>query len=85
MHNKKYRLDKIEEMNKHNPIYENMDGATCYLAYLNVGDRGWFLFEDSWGLPHRIHTSTVRDVVYTDGQVLVTTMNTKFTFTVIGE
>ena len=85
MYNKKYHLEKIEEMNRHNPIYDDMEDAVCYLAYFNVGERGWFLAEDYWGSAHRIHTSTVRDVEYTDNQVLVTTHNTKFTFTEISE
>lgn len=41
-YDKKYILDKIEELGKHNPIYEGMEGKICYLAYLNVGERGWF-------------------------------------------
>lgn len=85
MYNKKYRLEKIEEFNKHNPIYDNAEGTTCYLAYLNVGERGWFLYEgnDRFCTPHRIHTSTIQDVEYTDTQIIVTTRNTKFTFTLI--
>lgn len=84
MYNKKYRLDKIEELNRHNPIYEDIEGSICYPAYLNVGERGYFLYENDWfGKAHRIHTSTIKDVVYTDNQILVETMNTKFTFTVI--
>ena len=89
MYNKKYRLNNIEEFNKHNPIYDNMHGNICYLAYLNVGERGWFLHEDKndwFGMPHRIHTSVIKDVEYTRGnQVIVTTQNTKFTFTVVNE
>lgn len=88
MYNRKYRLEKIEEFNKHNPIYEGVEGALCYLAYLNVGERGWFLYiEDMiWHeLAHRIHTSIVKKVDYNDNQVIVTTENTKFTFTLINE
>ena len=40
MYNKKYYLDKVEEFNEHNPIYEDIEGNVCYLAYLNVGERG---------------------------------------------
>ena len=86
MYNKKYRLEKIEEMNRHNPIYEDAEGRVCYLAYLNIGERGWFLREDDdwlFGEVHRIHTSVVKDVVYTDNQVFVETRNTKFIFTLI--
>ena len=86
MYNKKYCLEKIEEFNRHNPIYDGIEGRICYLAYLNSGERGWFLYEDNdwFGMAHRIHTSTIKDVEYTRGnQVIVTTQNTKFTFTVI--
>ena len=84
MYNKKYRLDKIEEFGRHNYIYDDMKGSTCYLEYLNVGERGYFIYENEWfGKANRIHTSTIKDVVYTDNQVLVETQNTRFTFTVI--
>lgn len=86
MFSNKYRLDKIEEFNKHNPMYDNMEGVVCYLAYFNVGERGWFLYESNdWVSPvHRVHTSVVKEVVNTRGlQVIVTTENTKFTFSVI--
>ena len=86
MYNKKYRLEKIEEFRRHNSIYDGMEGRVCYLAYLNVGKRGWFLYEeDEFGFwAHRIHTSTIKNVDYTRGnQIIVTTKNTKFTFTLI--
>ena len=85
MYNKKYRLEKIEEFGKHNIMYDGMIGKTCYLAYLNVGERGWFLYEDNdWIRCHRIHTSVIKDVEYNHGnQIIVTTQNTKFTFVVI--
>ncbi len=86
MYNKKYYLEKIEEFNGHNPIYDDIEGVVCYPAYLNIGERGWFLYiEDGWfkEYAHRIHTSVIKDVVYTDNQVLVETQNTKFTFTLI--
>ena len=84
MYNKKYRVEKIEEFNKHNPIYEGVEGSTCYLAYLNVGERGWFLYESNWWeATHRIHTSVIQSVVYADDKIFVTTQNTKFTFVLI--
>lgn len=89
MYNKKYILEKIEEFNGHNHIYDDMEGRICHPAYFNVGERGWFLWiEDGWfdGFAHRIHTSTVKNVEYTRGnQIIVTTQNTKFTFTVIND
>ena len=86
MYNIKYRLEQIEEFNGHNPIYDYASGRVCYLAYLNIGERGWLLYEeDDYGFfVHRIHTSVIKDVVYTRGnQIIVTTQNTKFTFTAI--
>ena len=82
MYNKKYTLEKIEEFNGHNPVYEDMEGCTCYLAYLNPGERGWFLYETFFGqMTHRVHTSVIKDVQYTRGnQVIVTTNNTRLTF-----
>lgn len=87
MYNKKYILEKIEEFNGHNSIYDGVEGRVAYPAYFNVGERGWFLWiEDGWfnEFAHRIHTSIVKDVKYTRGnQIIVTTQNTKFTFTLI--
>ena len=82
MYNKKYYLDKVEEFNEHNPIYEDIKGNVCYLAYLNVGERGWFLYEDNdwFDIVHRIHTSIIKDIEYVDNQVIVETQNTKLIF-----
>ncbi len=83
MYNKKYYLEKIEEFGKHNFIYDNVEGSVCYLAYLNPGERGWFLYieDDGWyEHAHRIHTSTIKTVEYVDHGVIVKTQNTKFTF-----
>ena len=89
MYNKKYRIEKIEEFNKHNDIYDAIEGAICYPAYFNVGERGWFLYIEDGGwyeYAHRIHTSVIEDVEYTRGnQIIVTTQNTKFTFTLVKE
>lgn len=88
MYSKKYKLEKIEEFHRHNPIYDNMEGALCYLAYFKKGERGLFLYQVldlDWfdAFPHRVHTSIVKDVEYTDDTVIVTTMNTRFTFKLI--
>ena len=83
MYNKKYRLDEIEELGKQNPIYEDMKGKICYLAYLSIGERGYFLYEDNddwFDVPHRIQTSIIKDVEYVDSQVVVVTQNTKYMF-----
>lgn len=84
MHSKKYKLVKIEELRRHNPLYDGIEGRACYLAYLKVGERGWILYQkNDYDWPHRIHTSIVKDVNYTRGnQVIVTTQNTRFTFEV---
>lgn len=86
MYNKKYILTKIEEFNRHNPLYDDIEGSTCYLAYLNAGERGWFLYEtrDFLNYPHRVHTSIIKNVEYTDHQVIVETQNTRFTFDLMG-
>ena len=86
MYNKIYRLDAVEEFNEHNPMYATMMGCVCYPAYFNVGERGWFLcVVDDWSeTAHRVHTSTVKDVQYTRGnQIIVTTQNTRLTFSLI--
>ena len=86
MYSKKYELVSFEEFNRHNALYDDILNSTCYLVYFNVGERGWFLYEEKYGFstPHRIHTSVVKDVEYTRGnQVIVTTQNTKFTFELI--
>lgn len=87
MYNKKYRVEKIEQFGRFNFVYEDMEGCVAYIAYLNVGDRGWFLYEDAgWSnSPHRIHTSIVKEIEYTDNLVIVTTENTRLTFRLIEE
>lgn len=86
MYNKKYVLEKIIEFNEHNPIYDGMQGCVCYLAYLKVGQRGWFLCEqENWfDSPHRICTSVIQKVKYAyRNRIIVTTQNTKFTFVAV--
>lgn len=87
MHNKKYIFEKIEEFNGHNRVYEDMPHrCVCYLAYLNEGERGWFMYETGlrYDVPHRIHTSIIKNVEYRDGLVIVTTQNTRLTFKEVG-
>lgn len=85
MYNKKYRIEKIEEFGRHNIIYDDIEGNICYLAYLNVGERGWFLHEisDWFDSAHRIHTSIIKSVEYFDDKIVVETQNTRFTFRLI--
>ena len=48
MYNKKYRLTNIIT-ETYNPIHEDLTDKICYLAYFNVGERGWFLYQpNSW-------------------------------------
>ena len=86
MYNKKYFL-QIEELGIHNRIYDDVDeNCICYLAYLNVGERGWFLYQNPYSyLAHRIHTSVIESVEYLDNgnTIVVTTQNTKFTFRIV--
>ena len=86
MYNKKYRLVEVESFNMHNPVHDNIRGKICYLAYLNEGERGWFLCEtdDMFDPVHRIHTSKVKDVQYMRGnQIIVLTQNTKYVFELV--
>lgn len=86
MYNKKYRLVEVESFSTYNPVHDNIRDKICYLAYLKEGERGWFLCEtDNMFDPiHRIHTSTVKDVLYTrDNQIIVRTRNTKYVFKLI--
>lgn len=86
MYNKKYRFERIEQLNRPNYIYLDMEGRVCYPAYLNPGERGWILYEKEDELdriPHRLHTSLIQNVEYTDNSIVITTMNTRFTLKVI--
>ena len=87
MYSKKYCCTKIEELhNKNNPLHDAVIGSECYLAYLNVGERGWFLYNaPDWygGYAHRVHTSEIKDVEYTDNQIILTTGNTRYVFDLI--
>lgn len=92
MYNKKYRFEKIEEFNRHNPIYEGMEGRICYPAYLKVGERGWILYEreDEPGCwPHRMHTSVIQNVEYAKdfkvSKIIVTTENTRYILGLVEE
>lgn len=87
MYSKKYKLEKLEEFNGHNPIYDGAEGSICYLAYLDEGKRGWFLCDSGLWFepPHRIHTSVVKSVEYFDDGVILETQNTRFTFRLISE
>jgi hypothetical protein len=85
VYNKKYHLIDIES-SKNNPLHTELKGKTCYLAYLNVGERGWFLCdtEEYFDPVHRIHTSVIKDVKYShDNRITVITENTKYVFEVI--
>ena len=85
MYNKKYILEYVEEFNGHNPTYDKILGTICYPVYFNVNERGWFLYETGirFDPPHRVHTSVVKDILEYPNQIIVTTQNTRFTFTLV--
>ena len=87
MYNKKYRIEKIEEINRNSLVYDGVEGSIAYPAYFNIGERGWFLYiENGWReFAHRIHTSTIENVEYTDDVIIVTTKNTKLTFRLVSD
>jgi hypothetical protein len=88
MYNKKYRLEKVEEFGRHNPVYATMLDCVCYPAYFNVGESGLFLYATGnlFEMPHRVHTSMVEEVQYTrDNKLVVTTQNTRLTFSLFLE
>lgn len=91
MYNKKFYFEKIEQFSgRHpwggsNPAYDGMEGRICYPAYLNVGERGWILYEredEPSCYPHRLHTSIIQDVKYSAYRIIVTTENTRLTLKV---
>ena len=88
MYSKKYIIEKIEEFNHHNPIYDGVEGRVAYPAYFNVGERGWFLWIEDWlvkEFAHRIHTSEIQNVEYLDNMIIVETENTRFVFRLVKE
>lgn len=83
MYDKKYIVEKIEEFGEHNDLYNDIEGRVCYPAYFKVGERGWFLYEISVFMAHRIHTSVVKNIEYINDLIIVATQNTKFTFRLV--
>lgn len=86
MYNKKFYLH-IEELGTHNKIYDEVDdNCICYPAYLNVGERGWFLYQNPYSFTaHKVHTSVIESVEYLDNVniIVVTTQNTRLTFRIV--
>ena len=85
MYSRRYVIESIEEFGNHNRIYDGVEGCICYPAYFKVGERGWFLYvEDLFfkEYAHRIHTSIIQSVEYTNDGIIVVTENTKFVFRV---
>lgn len=84
VYNRKYKLIRIETM-KHNDIHDFIKNKVCYLAYLNPGERGWFLCdtEDFYNPVHRVHTSIIKSVDFDGPHVVVKTENTEYTFELI--
>ena len=85
MYSKKYKIEKIEQFGRENPVYEGMEGAVCHPAYLRVGERGWILveYETEWFTfiehPHRLHTSIIKNVDYVIGDKLSIVIDTEHT------
>ena len=85
MYSKNYKFEKIEQFNRPNYIYLEMEGRVCYPAYLKVGERGWILYEieDEYpNYPHRLNTSPVQNVEYVIGdelRIVIVTENTRLT------
>lgn len=89
MYSKKYKAIEINSKD-YNVVHQEVLGKVCYLAYFKTGEKGWFLYEPSemfFPTPvHRIHTSFVNDVDYSQpNKVIVTTNNTTYTFEEITE
>lgn len=84
MYSKKYKIEKIEQFGRENPVYEGMEGAVCHPAYLRVGERGWLLYEvkleDEWITRfHRLQLSIIKNVDYVIGDKLSIVIDTEHT------
>lgn len=80
VYSKKYVIETIKECREHNPAYENLVGGYCFPAYLKIGCRGWLLCvaNNSWDLtPHRLHTSIIKDIKYTEDALIIKSENTE--------
>lgn len=87
MFNKKYKLVKAGRKTGEQPypadLDNSMQGCTCYLAYFNPGETGWFLCwvdSEPYGVPHRIQTSKIQEVKEEADTVTVRTENTIYVF-----
>ena len=74
----------------HNPVHDFIQGATCTILDIEVGQRGWFMAWQDFDGWHRIHTSTVESVMTDEVsgeamEIVVTTHNTVYTFKKIEE
>ena len=72
-----------------NPLHNEIDGLVATIIDLNVGERGLFVVnvDNGWQQDWvKISTSTVLDVTVNDnGNVILTTRNTIYTFNKIIE
>ena len=86
MFDKKYRVVSVESK-KFNPMHERVrESFCCYPAYFKIGERGWFLFIEGCGydyFSHKVHTTRVKDVIYTENRITVMTENTEYIFEVM--
>lgn len=87
MFNIKYQLKGVTPKNEHKELHDILEGAICYPAYFNPGERGLFLYEtkDMFVPVHRVRTSIVESVDHRrDGSFVVTTENTVYVFQALG-
>ncbi len=71
--------------NNNGIVHDQLLDTICYLGYFVPGERGWFLSNtESDSVPHRIHTSKVRNVSVSSDTVAVTTENSKYIFKKVG-
>lgn len=83
MFNIKYQLKEVKPKNEPKELHNTLEGAICYPAYFNPGERGLFLYEtkDMFVPVHRVRTSIVESVDHRrDGSFVVTTENTVYVF-----
>ena len=84
-----YLLSSIKS-DKENSLYKEILGTVCTLEFFRMGESGWFVCdpvqEDIGKMfakkKNLIRTSSVKDIdVLESGDVIITTMNSVYTFT----
>lgn len=68
-----------KEGRTYNPVHDAVDGAIATIIDLQIGERGWIAYRCDLGGWHRLHISSVEDVMVDEnGNVEVTTLNTMY-------